>query len=86
MKTRHFRILKAIHLLSVIGHGSPITVGEISRWTKIPPSSTKRALDKLEKMKLVEHNEFERGAVSGCKDYSATELGTEFFEAQGELL
>lgn len=85
MKTRQFRILKAIHLLSEIGHGSRITIGEISRWTKIPQSSCKRALEKLEKMKLVEHETFTRGAVSKCKDYYTTELGTEFFEAQKEL-
>lgn len=86
MTIKQFRILKAVHLLSAIGHGSKITVGEISRWSKIPPSTCKRHLEKMEAMGLVSHELFKRGSVEGCKDYSPTELGTSVFESQGVLL
>lgn len=85
MNTRKFKILKAIALLTEIGEGSKITVGEVSRWTKIPSATARRNIKQLEYWGLIEARLFTRGSVAGCKDFRLTPRGVEIYQSQREI-
>jgi len=83
MLAKMIRILKTARLLW--GMGAPFTtVGELSRWTKIPKSTVRRHIEKASKLGLV-HLEFNRYKTTGVWEIRLTSIGQELIESQKEM-
>lgn len=60
------------------------TVGELSRWSRIPKSTVRRYVEKLEKKGFV-HLEFNSYKRTGVWEIRLTDTGKQFANSQGEL-
>ena len=80
MFTKLMRIMKTAELLW--GMGAPFTtVGELARWSNIPKSTTRRYVEKAERLGLV-YLEFNDYKTTGVWEIRLTELGKEFAASQ----
>lgn len=70
MRTRDYKVLRSILMLRRAGIDC-VTAGEVSRATRIPETSVRRILIKMEKLKATNHTEFKRNRLT-CKDWYLT--------------